>query len=56
MFFTLRRSETAEDCHSDHLFVYLTFIEDIAINCGDTIDTIKVARVNRNTNDALVVV
>ncbi len=45
-----------KNCHSDHLFVYLTFSGDIDIDCGDTIDTNKVATVERNTNDALVIV
>jgi hypothetical protein len=45
-----------KNCHFDHLFVYLTLREDINIDCGDTIDTNKVATVDRNPNDALVVV
>ena len=45
-----------KNCHSDHLFVSLTFRGDIDIDCGDTIDTNIVATVDRNTNDALVVV
>ena len=36
--------------------VYLTCRGNIDIDCGDTIDTNRVATVDRNTNDALVVV
>ena len=42
-----------KNCHSDHLFDYLTLRGDIDIDCGDTIDTNVVATVDRNTNDAL---
>jgi hypothetical protein len=45
-----------KNCHSDHLFISLTLREDINIDCSDTIDTNEVARVDGNTNDALVVV
>ena len=45
-----------KNCHSDHLFVYLTMDVDIDIDCGDTIDTNVVATVDRKTIDALVVV
>jgi hypothetical protein len=38
------------------LFVSLTLIEDINIDCGDTIDTNVVAKIDGNTNDALFVV
>jgi hypothetical protein len=45
-----------KNCHSHHLFVSLTLREDINIDCGDTIDTNVVARVDGNTNNALFVV
>ena len=45
-----------KNCHSDHLFDYLTLRGDIDINYCDNIDTNVVATVDRNTNDALVVV
>ena len=38
------------------MFVYLTLRGDIDIDCGDTIDTNEVARVDGNTNDALFVI
>jgi hypothetical protein len=34
-----------KNCHSDHLFVYLTIRGDIDIDYGDTLDCDKVARV-----------
>ncbi len=45
-----------KNCHSDHLFVYLTCRGNIDIDCGDTIDTNVDATVEINTNDALVIV
>jgi hypothetical protein len=45
-----------KNCHSDHLLIYLTFRGDIDIDCGDTIDTNIVTRVDGNTNDALFIV
>jgi hypothetical protein len=45
-----------DNCHSDHLFVYLMCRGNIDIDCGDTIDTNRVARVGRKTNDALIIV
>ena len=44
------------NCHSDHLFEYLTLTYSIESVCGDTIDNDIVATVGRNTNDAKFVV
>ena len=44
------------NCHSDHLFEYLTLFGGIKSLCGDAIDTNIVATVDRNTNDAKVAV
>ena len=43
-----------KNCHSDHLFEYLTLREDNENMCGDTKDCDKVIAVSRNTIDAIV--